>query len=139
MKHAKDTILAKDDDAPLTEAEENLARFIRGQPSHFVAFAPFGEVHSIFSLLIAAGLSPNPTRWKENGPGRWILEYPLKDGWRINLTLPSCLERNRNRKMVRVAFLGPDDPSPPDTMPAENFHQSPSFGRIDIHAYRADR
>jgi hypothetical protein len=139
LKHSKDAILAQDDGAPLTEAEKNLARFLKGRPSHFVAITPFREVHGIFSPLIDAGWSKNPTRWKEIGPSRWIIEYPLKDGGRLNLTLPSCLERDRGRQPVRLEFIGPNDPSPPETMPVEHFHQSPSFGAIYIHAYRGNR
>jgi hypothetical protein len=134
MQHSKNTILACDDDAPLTEAELNFASFLKGQPSHFVARTPYGQVRTIMRQLMAAGWLSNPTRWKETGPDEWTIEYPLKDGWRVNLTIPSCLYRDRDRRAVRVEFLGPDDPSPPETISVDHFHQSPSFGAIYIHA-----
>jgi hypothetical protein len=121
----KDTILAGDDaDEPLTEAELSLAQFLGGRPSHFTGKTPYRQVRNILRLLIARGWMENPTVWKNPGPLRNSIEYPLIDGWRLNLDIPSEVGNYRNRVPVRVEFLPPGEPSPPGTIPVAHFYSS---------------
>ena len=82
---------------------------------------------SLWRIVVDAGWMANPTKWKEPGPGRDTIEYPLlRDGWRLNLDFPAidCGRRPtsvRGREMVRVEFLPEDMPSPPGTIPVAQF------------------
>lgn len=133
---AKDTILVGDDE-PLTEGELSLARFLGGRPSHFTGKTPYRQVRNIFRLLIEASWLPNPTKWLNPGPLRNSIGYPLRDGWRLNLDIPSETGGYRDRIPVRMEFLGPDDPSPPGTIEGAHFHSS--FAPIYISSSKRAR
>ena len=96
-------------------------------PSHFTGKTPYHHVRTILRRLISRGWMENPTGWKEPGPGRDTIEYPLlRDGWRLNLDFPAidCGRRPtsvRGHEMVRIEFLPEDMPSPPGTIPAQHF------------------
>jgi hypothetical protein len=131
---ARNTILAvDDDDRPLTEAELSLSRLLGGQPSHFIGKTPYHQVVTIVRLLVDKGWLPSPTVWKNPGPIKQRIEYPLRDGWRMNITFPADVGNNRDRELARVQFLPPGEPSPPKTHSVAHFHFSPALNAVYIH------
>jgi hypothetical protein len=83
-------------------------------------------------MLVDRDWLPSPTVWKNPGPVRHTIEYPLRDGWRLNIDYPSDVGNNRERVPARMEFLGPEDPSPRGTIPVKSFHFSPSLDAVYI-------
>jgi hypothetical protein len=126
MRRTKDTIFVVDEDAPLTEAELNFARFLKGKPTQFQARTPYSAVSAIFEALIEYGWIESPVHLKA-GPSRTLIEYTLRDGWRVYVDAPCEFNGDRDRKLTMLGFLGPGDPSPPRALAVKGFSQSPAF------------